>query len=176
MKQSQEEIFTKLYEEYASSMYGICLRYTKNADDAQDVLQDGFIKVYNALERFKGESKIKTWISSIMINTAINHYRKKRVLNTYSAEENEVEVLKIDKTDVINKMSADELLELINFLPEGYSLVFNLYVIEGYKHREIAEMLDITEGTSKSQLSKARNKLQKLLKEKLGLSKAELGL
>ena len=175
MKQSQEKIFTKLYEEHSSYMYGICLRYTKNTDDAQDVLQDGFIKVYNALDSFKGESKIKTWMSRIMVNTAINHYRKKSALNTYSAEENEVEVLKFDKTDVINKMSADELLELIKLLPEGYSLVFNLYVIEGYKHREIAEMLDITEGTSKSQLSKARNKLQELLKDKLGITKENLG-
>ena len=175
MKQNQTKIFTKLYEEYSSYMYGICLRYTKNTEEAQDVLQDGFIKVYNALDSFKGESNIKTWISRIMINTAINHYRKKKVLNTFSVEETEVEVLRFDKTDVINKMSADELLDLMHFLPEGYSLIFNLYVIEGYKHREIAEMLDITEGTSKSQLSKARNKLQELLKEKLGITKEDFG-
>ena len=175
MKQDQTKIFTKLYEEYSSYMYGICLRYTKNTEEAQDVLQDGFIKVYNALDSFKGDSNIKTWISRIMINTAINHYRKKKVLNTFSTEETEVEVLRFDKIDVINKMSADELLDLMHFLPEGYKLVFNLYAIEGYKHREIAEMLDITEGTSKSQLSKARNKLQELLKEKLGITKEDLG-
>ena len=166
MKQSKRKIFTKLYKEHSSYMYGICLRYTKDTDDAQDVLQDGFIKVYNALDSFKGESKIKTWISRIMVNTAINHYRKKKVLNTYPIEENEVGGLNFDKIDVLNKMSADELLELIKLLPEGYSLVFNLYVIDELKHKEIAKELNISVGTSKSQLMRGRKKFEELLYEK----------
>jgi RNA polymerase sigma-70 factor (ECF subfamily) len=155
-------------------MYGICLRYTKREEDAQDVMQEGFIKIYNALDSFKGESKYKTWMARIMVNTAINHYRQNKKLELNTVDEKEVEVLKYDNDDVLNQMSADELLKLINELPDGYRIIFNMYVIEGYKHREISEMLGITEGTSKSQLAKARQKVQELLKNQLGITREEL--
>lgn len=170
MSKRPKDIFTELYQKHSSYMYGICLRYTKNTDDAADVMQDGFLKIYNALDTFKGESNIKTWMSRIMVNTAINHYRHKKVLDFSSIEKVDYEVLKMDNNNVLSQMSTDELLEVINELPDGYRLVFNLYAIEGYKHREIAEMFNITEGTSKSQLAKARAKLQAAIAEKLGVT------
>lgn len=157
-------------------MYGICLRYTKSTEDAEDVLQEGFIKIFHALNSFKGDSNIKTWMGRIMVNTAINHYRKNKKLITNNIDEKETEVLRFSENNALSQMSADELLEVINDLPDGYRVIFNLYAIEGYKHREIAEMLEITEGTSKSQFAKARNKVQELLKEKLGVTVENLHL
>ena len=155
-------------------MYAVCLRYTSTTEDAEDVLQDGFLKIYHALDSFNAESNIKTWMQRIMINTAINHYRQKKRLEFRTIEGEQIEVLKIVDDTVISQMSTDELLDVINELPDGYRMVFNLYIIEGYKHREIAEMLDITEGTSKSQLAKAKNAVQELLASKLGITREQL--
>ena len=174
MKQSKQDIFTDLYQLHSSHMYAICLRYTRNTEDAEDVLQEGFMKIFHAFEGFKGESNIKTWMQRIMVNTAINHYRQKKKMDFTSIDKDGSVVLRIDNNDAINKMSTDELLEVINELPNGYRMVFNLYVIEGYKHKEIAEMLEITEGTSKSQLAKARNAIQVLIADKLGITKENL--
>ena len=176
MKQSHQDKFSELYKQHSSYLYAVCLRYTKNKEDAEDVLQEGFIKIYHALDRFKGDSNIKTWMQSIMVNTAISHYRQKRRLIFQNIEEGNSEVLKIVDDKIINQLSTDELLEVINDLPEGYKMVFNLYSIEGYKHKEIAEMLEITEGTSKSQLAKARIKIQRLVKERLGITKEDAKL
>lgn len=174
MKPNKENIFTKLYQEHSSYMYAICLRYTKNADDAEDVMQDGFIKIYHALDTFKGDSNIKTWMRKIMVNTAINLYRIKQKIDFKTIDNDVSEVQNFNDNNAISKMSTDELLEVIQELPDGYRVVFNLYSIEGYKHREIAEMLDITEGTSKSQYAKARHFIQKQISEKLGINKESL--
>lgn len=174
MKPSKENIFTKLYQEHSSYMYAICLRYTKNSDDAEDVMQDGFIKIYHALESFKGDSNIKTWMRRIMVNTAINHYRLKQKLDVKPIDNEVSEVQNFNDNNAISKMSTNELLDVIQELPDGYRMVFNLYSIEGYKHKEIAEMLDITEGTSKSQFAKARHFIQKLISEKLDINKESL--
>lgn len=174
MKPSKENIFTKLYQEHSSYMYAICLRYTKNSDDAEDVMQDGFIKIYHALESFKGDSNIKTWMRRIMVNTAINHYRLKQKLDVKPIDNEVSEVQNFNDNNAISKMSTNELLDVIQELPDGYRMVFNLYSIEGYKHKEIAEMLDITEGTSKSQFAKARYFIQKLISEKLDINKESL--
>jgi len=176
MKLNQQDIISDLYRKHSSYMYGICLRYTKSTEDAEDVLQEGFIKIFHALNSFKGDSNIKTWMGRIMVNTAINHYRKNKKLITNNIDEKETEVLRFSENNALSQMSADELLEVINDLPDGYRVIFNLYAIEGYKHREIAEMLEITEGTSKSQFAKARNKVQELLKEKLGVTVENLHL
>ncbi len=155
-------------------MYGVCLRYTKNTEDAEDVMQEGFLKVYKALDRFKGESNIKTWMQSIMVNTAINHYRQKKRTSFKDISDADFETIKIFNDNIIEQISTDELLEVINDLPEGYGMVFNLHSIEGYKHKEIAEMLGINEGTSKSQLAKARKAIQTLISKRLGVTKKDL--
>ena len=174
MKSNKENIFTKLYHEHSSYMYAVCLRYTKNSDDAEDVMQDGFLKIYHALDTFKGDASIKTWMRRIMVNTAINHYRLKQKLDVKPIDHSVSEVQNFNDNNAISKMSTDELLEVIQELPDGYRMVFNLYSIEGYKHKEIAEMLDISEGTSKSQCAKARNMIQKLISKKLDINKESL--
>ena len=150
----------KLYRLFAPKMYGICLRFAKNRMEAEDILQDGFIKIFTNLKYFRNEGSFEGWIRRTIINTAINHYKKNlRDLNKIAIEHINI----TDKTDddIISKLSVDELLELINELPDGYRIVFNLNVIEGYTHKEIGKMLNISENTSKSQLSRAKHNLKK---------------
>ncbi len=170
MNRDKNDIFADLYKQHASYMYGVCLRYTKDADDAKDVMQDGFVKIFQSLDTFRGEANIKTWMRTIMVNTAINFYRHKHILQLESVDQAYTAHMPQTDETVISKMTTDELLSIINLLPDGYRLVFNMYVIEGYKHKEIAEMLGITEGTSKSQLSKAKSYLQVLAEEKLNIN------
>jgi len=160
-----EQALSELYNSFSGKMYGICLRYAKNKMDADDLLHDGFIKVLKNLEAYKGEGSFEGWMRRIMVNTAINFYRKKT--NHIETDISEVYNLS-DKSfnDAISKISVNELLILIQDLPDGYRLVFNMYVIEGYKHKEIAEILEISENTSKTQLLKAKATLKKKLEEK----------
>lgn len=151
-----------LYKRFSRRMYGVCLRFARNTLEADDILQEGFIKVFTYLKDFRKDGSLEGWIRRTFINTAINYYHSK---------ENEWKETSIDKAesyhssteDVLSKISTADLLELIRQLPEGYRMVFNLYVIEGYNHQEIAEMLNISENTSKSQLSRARMALQERL-------------
>ena len=152
----------ELYKQFASRMFGVCLRYARNRMDAEDILQDGFIKVFNNLKHFRSQGSIEGWLRRIMINTAINYYKKSSLryhinidIDTGNIEDNE-----IYNEDIISNLSVKELLSFIQDLPEGYRMVFNLYAIEGYKHKEIGEMLDISENTSKSQFAMARKVLQ----------------
>lgn len=153
-----------LYDRYSPTMLGICLRYSKSQDEAEDIMQDGFIKVFTNIETFRRQGSFEGWIKRIMVNTALNHYhinqknlhqniddiRENTILDDYNPE------YKVPFTQM-------EMLNAIRSLPEGYSIVFNLYVFEKFKHREIAEQLNISVNTSKSQLSKARVYLQKSL-------------
>ncbi len=151
----------ELYDRFASKMYGVCLRYAGNTNDADDILQEGFIKVYNNLHKFRGEGSFEGWIRRIFINTCIEQYRKKvQSYNITEAHENTVEDSDIDALDVL---AAKDMVKLINELSPGYKTVFNLYVVEGYSHKEVAEMLGISEGTSKSQLARAKGTLKKML-------------
>ena len=160
-----ERALSELYNNFSGKLYGICLRYAKNKMDANDLLHDGFVKVLSNLQAYKGEGSFEGWMRRIMINTAINFYRKKT--KHYETDIEEVFDLSDDSfDDAISQISTNELLELIQELPDGYRLVFNMYVIEGYKHKEIAEILEISENTSKSQLLKAKSSLKKKLKEK----------
>jgi RNA polymerase sigma factor (sigma-70 family) len=148
-----------LYNRYCRRMYGVCLRFARNTLEADDILQEGFIKVFGFLKDFRQDGSLEGWIRRTIVNTAINYYHSK---------ENEWKETSIDKAafyqstaeDILGKISTADLLQLIQELPEGYRMVFNLYVIEGYNHQEIAEMLNISENTSKSQLSRARVALQ----------------
>ncbi len=155
-RKMQEE----LYNRFASKMYAVCLRYANNSDDAQDLLQEGFIKVYKNLHRFRAEGSFEGWVRRVFINSSIEHYRKKQAkLTTVSdKEENTIEDSDISALD---SLAERDIINLIQDLSPGYRTVFNLYVIEGYSHKEIGELLNISEGTSKSQLARAKSILQK---------------
>ncbi len=152
----------ELYRAFAPKMYGVCLRYAKNEMEADDILQEGFIKVFGYLETYRNEGSLEGWIRRTMVNTAINYYRK-NLKHANQLDLDGLEVINDNDVDVVDKLSADEILCLIRDLPEVYRCTFNMYVIEGYTHKKIAEILDISENTSKSQLLRAR----KLLKKKL---------
>lgn len=151
----------ELYDKYAPKMFGICLRYAKNYHLAEDLLQEGFIKVFRNLDGFRGTGSFEGWVRRIFVNTAIEHYRKNNLLYSVS-EPTEAEAGPV-QNDAMDNLSVADLLKLVNELSDGYRMVFNLYAIEGYTHKEIGEMLGISEGTSKSQLARARN----ILKQKV---------
>jgi RNA polymerase sigma factor (sigma-70 family) len=153
-----------LFDKYASKMMGVCLRYTKNTNEAEDVLQDGFIKVYQKLKDYKKEGSLEGWIRRIMVNTSLDQLRKNtRQLGDTAIDDVDYKVE--GSSFVIEQLMADDLLKLIQQLPEGYKMVFNLYAIEGYSHQEIGETLGITESTSKSQYSRARAYLRERLEQ-----------
>ncbi|MFA7380583.1 MAG: sigma-70 family RNA polymerase sigma factor [Bacteroidia bacterium] len=153
----------EFYKQYASKMFAICLRYSKNREDAEDILQEGFIKVYNNLKNFKAEGSLEGWVKRIMINTALLHYRKN--LKYDKNTDLEAAEWETQTADAFSALSAKELLTLVQQLPDGYRMVFNLYALEGYQHKEIGDMLGINEGTSKSQLARARKYLIDLIKK-----------
>ena len=158
-RRMQEE----LYSRFSPRMYAVCLRYAGNAEEAEDILQESFIKIFKKLDSFRSEGSFEGWIRRICVNTAIEHFRRKRYLQTVSEkEENTIEGKDIS---VLDKMAAKDILALIKELSPGYRTVFNMYVVEGYTHKEIADMLGISEGTSKSQLSRAKVILQHLVKK-----------
>ena len=150
-----------LYNYYSPKMFGICLRYAENYQSGEDILHEGFIKVFNNIDKFRGEGSLEGWIKRIFINTAIQHHRNLKKHGRH-AELEEVRFEQVKEVAVDN-MATQDLLQLIQQLAPGYRAVFNLYVIEGYSHKEIADKLNIAEGTSKSQLSRARELLQKMI-------------
>ena len=153
---------TELYNRFARRMMGICLRYSENRAEAQDLLQDGFLKVFQKISTFKGEGTLDGWIRRIMINTALDNIRRKD--NEKDRVEFEEETLwNGDDNGIIPAISAKELLRDIQNLPRGYRTAFNLFAIEGYNHKEIGEMMGVTETTSKTQYLRARLHLQRTL-------------
>lgn len=151
-----------LYQQFARKMMSICMRYAHNRDQAQDMLQDGFVKVFQKIDHYRGDGPLGGWIARTMVNTALDHIRRNKPYD-HSLDLTEAEHLHHEDEHVLSSMSTDELLELIQALPTGYRTVFNLFAIEGYAHKEIAERLGISENTSKSQFMKARAYLRKLL-------------
>lgn len=153
----------KLYDRYASKMLVVCLRYSKNQSDAEDILQEAFIRVYNNIHQYRNDGVLEAWIRRIVVNTAINYHRK----NNYLYPHMDIEDIKEVSTKDLNisNLHFQELLGLIQSLPKGCQAIFNLYAIEGYKHHEIAAMLNINEGTSKSQYARAKAILQSLITE-----------
>ncbi len=157
----------RLYQTYSSKMMGVCLRYAGNYDEAKDVLQEGFIKLFEKLGTFSGTGSFEGWMRRIFVNTALDAYRKNK---------QERQLLDIDdvgyflsvKELVTDEMAAEDLMKILQKIPVGYRTVFNLFAIEGYSHKEIADMLGITESTSKSQYSRARDFLKNIL-EKQGI-------
>ncbi len=152
-----------LFKKYRNKMLGICLRYAKNKDEAEDILIEAFLSVFSNISNFRNECNLEQWIKKITINTAINNYRK-NLKHYYHLEITNYEDNYDLPTESIDNLSVDEILKLIQELPQGYRTIFNLYAIEGYSHKEIANILNISEGTSKSQLFKARKLLQAKIK------------
>jgi len=157
-----------LFDLYSRKMMGVCLRYSRDLEEAQDVLQMGFIKVFEKLDMYNRKGSLEGWIRKIIVNTALDNIRKNKKFM------NDIELDKVDyqmqnyNEDAIDVLSARDLLDVIQKMPPGFKTVFNMYVIEGYSHQEIAEELNISVNTSKSQLSRARGYLQKILiKEKV---------
>jgi RNA polymerase sigma factor (sigma-70 family) len=156
-----------LYNIHSRKMYAVCLRYCSDTDDAQDVLQDGFVKVFRNLEKYRGDGSFEGWLRRIFVNTAIEHYRKKKHLSSIN---DMVEAsFEDDNWSVIDKLAEKDILNLIKKLSPGYRVVFNMYVVEGYSHKDIGEILNISEGTSKSQLARAKGLLQKMILDKNNL-------
>lgn len=161
-----EKSQARLYYHFAPKMYGVCLRYAKDSNEAEDNLQEGFIKVFTSLKSFRHDGSFEGWIRRIMVNVSLEKFRKQSKL--YPVEN----VTKYDTVnysdDIIAKISADDLIELIQELPPRYRLVFNLYVIEGLSHQEIAQEMSISVGTSKSNLARAREIMKKKVIGKFG--------
>ena len=153
----------ELYNLFSDRMYMVCLRYTKSQQEAEDVLQESFIKVFKHLKGYRGESRLDYWIKRIVVNTALNSQRKK--LYMYPMVDIEEVKNQFDHNKVLSNFRLDELLSMIRELPTGCQTVFNLFAIEGYSHKEIAEMLKVSEGTSKSQFARARKLLQEKIAE-----------
>lgn len=154
-----------LYEEYYSRMMGVCLRYATDEEEALDILHEGFIKVFRHISKYKPGTSLSAWIRRIMVNTAIDYFRKNSRRRTEDMDE--AYDISTNDPDAISRCTEREILEAIQELTPSYRAVFNLYVIEGYAHKEIAELLDITESTSRSNLVKARLKLKEILSERL---------
>jgi RNA polymerase sigma-70 factor (ECF subfamily) len=150
----------QIYDDYKNAMFSICLRITGNHDDAKDALQEGFIDVFKGIISFRAEASLGSWIKTIMVRHAI---RKLRKLNFVPESE-----IREPEPDFVSDLSGEELHKAIIMLDEGYRSVFVLYEVEGYSHKEIAQMLAISEGTSKSQLHYAKKKLQSILQKTYG--------
>ncbi|MFO8054181.1 MAG: sigma-70 family RNA polymerase sigma factor [Bacteroidales bacterium] len=160
----------QLYQRYAPKMWAVCLRFVKSKMEAEDVMQEGFIKVYSSLKQYNGEGSFEGWIRKTIVNTAINHYKKL----CYKKNEHDIEDITLGKNidpGVIDSMTVRELMGVVQGLPEHYRLVFNLYVLEEYTHKEISKELGISENTSKSQLARARGILQKRIKKKFNIER-----
>ena len=158
----------QLYRQFASTMLGVCLRYSQSRQEAEDILQEGFLKVFQNIASFRKEGSLEGWVKRIMINHALNRFRKNRKQPFYEdiEEINETEIIETIEESAINESyPAELLLSMIQSLPPGYRVVFNMYVFEDFSHKEIAETLNISENTSKTQLMKARRVLRKKLEE-----------
>ncbi|MBA3986014.1 MAG: sigma-70 family RNA polymerase sigma factor, partial [Flavobacteriales bacterium] len=142
----------ELYTLFSSKLFSICLKYSRNAVEAQDNLQDAFLTIFKSIGQYKHKGSFEGWMKRITVNTVLQKYRKERVFEIVNEETIEDEEVEIEEST----LSLDYLLQIIQELPDRYRLVFNLYVLDGYSHKEIAEMLEITTGTSKSNLARAR--------------------
>lgn len=153
-----------LYERYSGTMMGICLRYVDSYEEAQDVLQEGFIKVFIKLKSFSGKGSFEGWIKKIMVNTALDYLRSIKT-ERFNVDIEEVAYKLSKNAEILENLHANSLIKLIKSLPIGYRTVFNMYAIEGYTHKEIGLELGISENTSKSQFSRAKVILQKKLEK-----------
>lgn len=153
-----------LYQRFSGAMMGICIRYAPTVHEAEDLLQEGFIKIFRKIHTFEGRGHLAGWIKRIIVNTCLTYYRDTKNLRMY-VEINEEAQIGESSFDVFSELSAEDLVKKIQRLPDGFRMVFNMYAIEGYSHKEIADKLEISIGTSKSQLSRARAYLKNIIIE-----------
>ena len=165
---------TALYERYQGRLMGICVRYARSQAEAEDIFQESFLKVFSKINDLKAPESLDRWVKSVVVRTAINYYHRttRLELKNTSLQNQENELESTDYERMISQMSMDTLLCLINSLPDGYRLIINLHLIDGYTHTEIADMLSIADGTSRSQFMRGRNLLILKLKE-LGITHHE---
>jgi RNA polymerase sigma factor (sigma-70 family) len=156
---------SKLYAMLMQKMFVVCLRYSKNREEAEEILQEGFIKVFEFIHQYKFSGSFEGWVRKIMVNCALQKYRSKKLHAVVDIDPATIE--NIGNENIISQIGTKELLKMVQLLPPSYRMVFNLYVFEGMKHREIASHLKISEGTSKSNLSDARAILQKAVHNSL---------
>lgn len=160
-RQSQSQLYARLMQK----MFVVCLRYSKNREEAEEILQEGFMKVFEHIQQYKFAGSFEGWVRKIMVNCALQKYRSKKLHAVVDIDPATIE--NIGNENIISEIGTKELLKMVQQLPPSYRMVFNLYVFEGMKHREIAEHLNISEGTSKSNLSDARAILQKAVHNSL---------
>ena len=160
-RQSQSQLYTMLMQK----MFVVCLRYSKNREEAEEILQEGFMKVFEFIHQYKFAGSFEGWVRKIMVNCALQKYRSKKLHAVVDIDPATIE--NIGNENIISQIGTKELLEMVQQLPPSYRMVFNLYVFEGMKHREIAQHLNISEGTSKSNLSDARAILQRAVNNSL---------
>lgn len=161
------------YERYSQKLIGTCLRYAKNPTDAEDILQEGFIKIFKYLEDYRGDGSFEGWMRRIIVTTALNFYKKKNLINK-NVDFEDVKTLLPNEHEILAKMSHEELMEIVGELPEGYRRVFYLNILEGYSHKEIGKMMNISVNTSKSQLSRARGSLKSKIISLLAQEEAKI--
>lgn len=161
IKRRERWALKKLYEEHYNYLYPVCLRYAQREEEAEDVLHEGFIKIFKNIEKYQAGTSLKSWMRRIIVNSAIDHYRERKRKRT--EEITPMLKLRSKRPDVFSKITVDEILEALRQLSPTYRTVFNMFVMEGFSHREIATKLKITESTSRSNLVKARNKLKSIL-------------
>lgn len=150
----------ELYDTYSRKMMGVCLRYVSDRETARDLLQDGFVKIFASMDSYSGLGSFEGWMRKIFVNCALEYLRKSDVLRDATNLDSTAELVQPDSS-VISDMSAAELMKLVQELPTGFRTVFNLFAIEGYSHKEISDMLEITESTSRSQFTRAKQMLQR---------------
>jgi len=153
----EREYQEALYRKYADKMYNVCLIYAKNEDDAADILQDGFIKMFRNLKKFEGKGSFEGWLRKIIVNTALEQYRKKN--KEIEKIENSKHFIETSIDDILEAIHAKDIIRMVNELPKKAAIVLKLFSIEGYSHEEISNELNISIGTSKSQLNRARKML-----------------
>lgn len=154
-----------LYNKFAAKMFQVCLRYTNNnTDDAKDVMQDGFIKVFKNLHKFRNDGSFEGWIRTIITRTALSQIREKnKKIASYNTDF--LHAVKDRETNIVDRLAEKDIISIVKKLPPGYRKIFMLYVMEGYNHREIAVLLNCSEGTSKSQLYRSKTRLQEILRK-----------
>ncbi|MDB5256327.1 MAG: Sigma-70 region 2 [Chitinophagaceae bacterium] len=178
-KKSESSSQQVLYNLYKQKMYGVCLRYISDKDEAKDVLQDGFVKVFQNFAQYKGDGSLEGWIRRVIVNTALTYLRKKKKivfeplttdeqLSDSNSQEQSTALSEIDFTE-------EELLATINLLPDDFKIVFNLFCLENYSHKEISELIKINENTSRSRLNRARHLLQNYLLKMIAVREQQTG-
>lgn len=165
-KKGDRKAQNQLYQTYKNMLFGVCLRYGANFQEAEDLLQEGFVKIYSDLYQYRPTGALGAWMRKVMVNVCLMHLRKRKTFFS------NIEIEQIAETyesndDNFENYRAEALIQMIQKLPEGYRAVFNLYVIDGYNHKEIGEILNISEGTSRSQFSRAKALLRNMLEKQL---------